>query len=40
VKLAIVATAPANLSRSGRMMETWGSLGLMNSQGTGKIRLG
>src|SRR5882724_11035457 len=40
VKLAIVARAPANLSRSGRMIATWGSLGLMNSQGTGKIRLG
>jgi hypothetical protein len=36
VKLAIVARAPANLSRSGRMIATWGSLGLMNSQGTSK----
>jgi hypothetical protein len=40
VKLAMVATAPPNRSLSGRMMATWGRLGLMNSQGTGKIRLG
>ena len=40
VKLAIVATAPPNLLDRGRMTETGGRLGLMNSQGTGKIRLG
>src|ERR1700683_1293415 len=39
VKLLIVATAPPNLSVSGRMIETLGRPGL-NSQGTGKIRLG
>src|SRR5580704_8925859 len=38
VKLAMVATAPANLSVRGRMIATWGRLGLMNSHGTGKIR--
>src|ERR1700677_4840939 len=40
VSLATAPTAPANLSVSGRMIETWGRLGLMNSHGTGKIRLG
>src|SRR5579872_560274 len=39
MKLLIVATAPPNLSVSGRMIETRGRLGL-NSTGTGKIRLG
>src|ERR1700722_7818054 len=39
VKLLIVATAPPNLSVSGRMIETGGSFGL-NSVGTGKMRLG
>jgi hypothetical protein len=39
VKLLIVATAPANLSVSGRMIETGGRWRL-NSVGTGKIRLG
>src|SRR5271155_1573218 len=40
VKLAIVATAPPNLSVSGRITAHLGRLELMNSQGTGKIRLG
>src|ERR1700690_2174330 len=40
VNEAMVATAPPNLSSSGRITETCGKSGLMNSQGTGKIRLG
>ena len=40
IKLAIVAMAPANLSVRGRMIATWGRLGLRNSHGTGKMRLG
>ncbi len=37
---AIVATAPPNLSSLGRITAQCGKSGLMNSQGTGKIRLG
>src|ERR1700689_191671 len=39
VKALTAATAPANLSVSGRIIETWGRFPL-NSKGTGKIRLG
>src|SRR5580700_6437332 len=37
---AMVATAPPNLSSSGRITAQWGNFALMNSHGTGKIRLG
>jgi hypothetical protein len=37
---AIVATAPPNLSSSGRTTATCGKSALMNSHGTGKFRLG
>jgi hypothetical protein len=37
---AMAATAPANRSRLGRITEQSGKFGLMNSHGTGKIRLG
>src|ERR1700693_6193704 len=37
---AMVATAPPNLSSLGRITAQWGKFALMNSQGTGKIRLG
>jgi hypothetical protein len=38
-KNSMVALAPPNLSVSGRMAAHRGSLGLMNSAGTGKMRL-
>ena len=37
---AIVATAPPNLSSLGRITAQRGNFALMNSHGTGKIRLG
>src|SRR5277367_1645933 len=40
VNEAMVATAPPNLSLLGRVTEQWGKSALMNSHGTGKIRLG
>lgn len=40
IKPWIAATAPANLSDKGRIAEQRGRSGLMNSAGTGKMRLG